>query len=152
MTAGHTPATSEHEPTPTPGTILEGIRQKVFLDRYALKGEDGTPLEQYPEQMWRRVARGIAAVEPSEEKRAEWEDKFYDLLRDFKFVPGGRILSGAGTGHEVTYYNCYVVGLGEDPLNPDAPRKPMLAPEAARPAFFNALAQMTDIMSRSGGV
>ena len=27
------------------------------------KGEDGTPLEQYPEQMWRRVARGIAAVE-----------------------------------------------------------------------------------------
>ena len=75
MTAGHTPATGEHAPTPTPGTELEGIRQKVFLDRYALKGEDGTPLEQHPEQMWRRVARGIAAVEPSEEKRAEWTDK-----------------------------------------------------------------------------
>src|SRR5205807_1121721 len=69
-----------------------------------------------------------------------------------KFVPGGRILSGAGAGHQVTFYNCFVVGLGEDPLDPAAPRKPMLDPAAARPAFFNALAQMTDIMSRSGGV
>ena len=134
------------------GTVLEGIRGKVFLDRYARKGEDGTPLEQYPEQMWRRVAAGIAAVEPTPEKQAEWTERFYGLLRDFKFVPGGRILSGAGTGHQVTYYNCYVVGLGEDPLDPDAPRYPRLDPTEARPAFFNALGQMTDIMSRSGGV
>jgi len=134
------------------GTVLEGIRHKVFLDRYARKGEDGTPLEQYPEQMWRRVAAGIAEVEPTPEKRAEWTEKFAGLLSDFKFVPGGRILSGAGTGHQVTYYNCYVVGLGEDPLDPAAPRRPQLSPAAARPAFFNALTQMTDIMSRSGGV
>ncbi len=134
------------------GTVLEGIRSKVFLDRYARKGEDGTPLEQYPEQMWRRVAAGIAAVEPTPEKQAEWTERFYGLLRDFKFVPGGRILSGAGTGHQVTYYNCYVVGLGEDPLDPDALRYPRLDPTEARPAFFNALGQMTDIMSRSGGV
>ncbi len=134
------------------GTVLEGIRGKVFLDRYARKGEDGTPLEQYPEQMWRRVAAGIAAVEPTPEKQAEWTERFYGLLRDFKFVPGGRILSGTGTGHQVTYYNCYVVGLGEDPLDPDAPRYPRLDPPAARPAFFTALGQMTDIMSRSGGV
>ncbi len=134
------------------GTVLEGIRHKVFLDRYARKGEDGTPLEQYPEQMWRRVAAGIAEVEPTPEKRAEWTEKFAGLLSDFKFVPGGRILSGAGTGHQVTYYNCYVVGLGEDPLDPTAPRRPQLSPAEARPAFFNALTQMTDIMSRSGGV
>jgi len=134
------------------GTVLEGIRHKVFLDRYARKGEDGTPLERYPEQMWRRVAAGIAEVEPTSEKRAEWTEKFAGLLSDFKFVPGGRILSGAGTGHQVTYYNCYVVGLGEDPLDPTAPRRPQLSPAEARPAFFNALTQMTDIMSRSGGV
>ncbi|MGH2516311.1 MAG: ribonucleotide reductase N-terminal alpha domain-containing protein, partial [Ktedonobacterales bacterium] len=110
------------------------------------------PLEDYPEQMWRRVADGIASVEPTPEKQTEWSDKFYELLRDFKFVPGGRTLSGAGTANEVTYYNCYVVGLGEDPLNPDAPKKPMLDPEPSREAFFTALMQMTDIMSRSGGV
>ncbi len=172
MTATTTPAQSsdhdkqgdhgEHGPTITQGatgttgaetgTVLEGIRHKVFLDRYARKGEDGTPLEQYPEQMWRRVAAGIAEVEPTPEKRAEWTEKFAGLLSDFKFVPGGRILSGAGTGHQVTYYNCYVVGLGEDPLDPAAPRRPQLSPAEARPAFFNALTQMTDIMSRSGGV
>jgi ribonucleoside-diphosphate reductase alpha chain len=87
-------------------TQLEGIRQKVFTDRYSLKDASGQALEFYPEQMWARVARGIAAVEQTEEKRAEWEEKFYNALSDFKFVPGGRILAGAGTGHQVTYYNC----------------------------------------------
>lgn len=90
----------------SPQTKLEGIRQKVFMDRYALKGSSGEPIEQAPEEMWARVARGIAAVEQTEEKRQEWEQKFYDVLKDFQFVPGGRILAGAGTGHEVTAYNC----------------------------------------------
>ncbi|HZR39756.1 MAG TPA: ribonucleotide reductase N-terminal alpha domain-containing protein, partial [Ktedonobacteraceae bacterium] len=87
-------------------TQLEGVRQKVFMDRYSLKDADGHPLEFYPEQLWARVARGIAAVEPTEEKRVEWEKRFYEALSDFQFVPGGRILAGAGTGHQVTYYNC----------------------------------------------
>ena len=60
----------------------------------------------YPEQLWARVARGIAAAEQTEEKRDKWERLFYEALTDFKFVPGGRILAGAGTGHQVTYYNC----------------------------------------------
>src|SRR5690242_14891696 len=87
-------------------TVLEGIRQKVFLDRYSLKDRDGSPIERYPEEMWRRVARGIAEVEVPE-KRAYWEQRFYEAMEAFKFVPGGRILAGAGTGHKVTYYNCY---------------------------------------------
>jgi ribonucleoside-diphosphate reductase alpha chain len=57
-------------------TQLEGIRQKVFMDRYSLKDASGQALEFYSEQMWARVARGIAAVEQTEEKRAEWEEKF----------------------------------------------------------------------------
>src|SRR5215469_2111895 len=136
MPSGARKPVSKHPQPIQEGTNLEGLQHKVFRDRYALKGEDGTPLEEYPEQMWRRVARGIASVEPTPEKRAEWTEQFYDLMRDFKFVPGGRILSGAGTPHEVTYYNCYVVGLGENPLNPDAPKKPMLDPEPGRRAFF----------------
>jgi ribonucleoside-diphosphate reductase alpha chain len=87
-------------------THLEGIRQKVFMDRYSLKDANGQPLEFYPEQTWARVARGIAAVETTEEQRAVWEKRFFDALSDFQFVPGGRILAGAGTGHQVTYYNC----------------------------------------------
>ncbi|HLI91501.1 MAG TPA: ribonucleotide reductase N-terminal alpha domain-containing protein [Ktedonobacteraceae bacterium] len=87
-------------------TQLEGIRQKVFMDRYSLKDANGQPLEFYPEQTWARVARGIASVEKTEEQRAVWEKRFFDALSDFQFVPGGRILAGAGTGHQVTYYNC----------------------------------------------
>jgi ribonucleoside-diphosphate reductase alpha chain len=87
-------------------TELEGIRQKVFMDRYSLKDPAGKPLEHYPEQLWARVARGIAEVETTPEKQAYWEKRFYEVLADFQFVPGGRILAGAGSGHQVTFYNC----------------------------------------------
>lgn len=118
------------------GTVLEGVRQKVFLDRYSLKDRDGQPLERYPEEMWRRVARGIAAVEATEEKRRYWEEKFYWAMTDFKFVPGGRILAGAGTGHKVTFYNCYVIP----------------SPEDSRSGILDNLKIMTEIMARGGGV
>src|SRR3989441_424028 len=101
------PATTTEQPTNSPKmTQLEGIRQKVFMDRYSLKDPSGQPLEFYPEQLWARVARGIAEVEKTEELQAYWEKRFYEALSDFQFVPGGRILAGAGSGHQVTYYNC----------------------------------------------
>lgn len=122
-------------PEPETGTMLDGIRQKVFADRYTLKDETGAALEHYPEQMWQRVARGIAAVE-EEQNRAAWEEKFYHALQDFKFVPGGRILAGAGTGHEVTFYNCYVIP----------------SPHDSRGGILENLSVMTEIMARGGGV
>src|SRR6266702_10131 len=101
------PDTTTQQPTDSQKmAYLEGIRQKVFMDRYSLKDPSGQPLEFYPEQLWTRVARGIASVEPSEELQARWEKRFYEALSDFQFVPGGRILAGAGSGHAVTYYNC----------------------------------------------
>ncbi|GCE17048.1 ribonucleotide reductase N-terminal alpha domain-containing protein [Dictyobacter kobayashii] len=117
-------------------TQLEGIRQKVFMDRYSLKDPDGNALEFYPEQLWQRVARGIAAVEQTDEKRAEWEKLFYEALTNFQFVPGGRILAGVGTGHQVTYYNCFVIP----------------SPEDSRQGILDNLKVMTEIMARGGGV
>jgi ribonucleoside-diphosphate reductase alpha chain len=101
------PDTTTQQPTNSQTmTQLEGIRQKVFMDRYSLKDPGGQPLEFYPEQLWARVARGIASVEKTEELQAHWEKRFYEALTDFQFVPGGRILAGAGSGHQVTFYNC----------------------------------------------
>ena len=62
---------------------------------------------------WRRVAKDLASVE---ENKEEWEEKFYTALEDFKFVPGGRITSNAGTGLKgTTYINCFVDGFeGKD--------------------------------------
>ncbi|MCU0475981.1 MAG: hypothetical protein MUC99_07705, partial [Anaerolineae bacterium] len=64
------------------------------------------PLETRPEQMMDRVAAGIAKIEGDAAKQAEWTEKFRWLLDGWKFVPGGRILTGAGTDQQLTYYNC----------------------------------------------
>lgn len=114
---------------------LTGIRQTVFLDRYALKDEAGNPMEATPEEMWRRVAHAIAAVEPKA-KRAYWEEQFYAAMQNFVFVPGGRILSGAGTGYKVTFYNCFVIP----------------SPHDSRQGILHTLSEMVEIMSRGGGV
>lgn len=84
---------------------LDGIRQKVFLDRYALKDKAGAPVEKTQGEMWSRVARAIAKAEKSKNRKT-WEKKFSSAMQDFKFVPGGRVLAGAGTGFDVTFYNC----------------------------------------------
>lgn len=114
---------------------LDGIRQKVFLDRYSLKDKAGAPLEKSPNEMWKRVAKGIASVEKPKERK-KWEKKFYDVMEDFKFLPGGRILAGAGTGFDVTYYNCFVI-----PNPPDS-----------RGGIMANLTQMIEIMAHGGGV
>lgn len=65
------------------------------------------PLEVYYEQIAKRVARGLAEVEKTEGKQAEWFEKFYEILRPLDFVPAGRVLYGAGSGQNVTYFNCF---------------------------------------------
>lgn len=114
---------------------LDGVREKVFLDRYALKGTKGELLEKTPQEMWRRVASGIAKNEKTKYRKT-WEKKFYGVMEDFKFVPGGRILSGAGTNYQVTYFNCFVIP----------------SPKDSREGILESLKQLVEIQSRSGGV
>ncbi|MBZ0276738.1 MAG: ribonucleoside-diphosphate reductase, adenosylcobalamin-dependent, partial [Anaerolineae bacterium] len=64
------------------------------------------PLETDPGQMMDRVAAGIAAAESTAKLRKTWTERFRWLLEDWKFVPGGRILTAAGTDQELTFYNC----------------------------------------------
>ncbi len=63
---------------------------------------------------WQRVARAIAAAEPHD--AAGWTERFVTLLAQFRFLPGGRILAGAGTGQRVTLFNCFVMGEIADDL------------------------------------
>ena len=48
--------------------------------------------------------------------RRRWERPFYEALEDFRFLPAGRILSGAGSGRRVTLFNCFVMGDIADDL------------------------------------
>ena len=65
------------------------------------------------DSMIQRVAKSLASVEKDKEK---WEEKFTGILKSLKFIPGGRILSNAGTPLKgTTFINCFVDGLqGED--------------------------------------
>ncbi|MBU6449704.1 MAG: adenosylcobalamin-dependent ribonucleoside-diphosphate reductase, partial [Rhodospirillales bacterium] len=73
----------------------------------------GVPVDASVEDMWRRVARALAEVEA---EPAKWETPFYEALENFRFIPAGRILSGAGTERRVTLFNCFVMGDIEDDL------------------------------------
>lgn len=94
----------------------DDLRARVFYDKYALRNVDGYVVEATPPQMWARIARELASVEVTPAKRAEWEQKFYWLLEDFRFVPGGRIMHGAGNPKRVTLLNCYVDPIKEDSI------------------------------------
>ena len=92
------------------------IRARVFFEKYALKDESGKIIETLPSQMWDRVATEIAGTEATDEARKEWVQKFKWLLGDFRFLPGGRILFGAGQKRKSTLLNCYVIPVKDDTL------------------------------------
>lgn len=105
------------------------------IERRAIEHVD-KPLELVPEQMFDRIAKSIAGVEKTVEKKTEWEGKYRKLMEDWKYVPAGRIFTGAGTGQNLTFYNCYVIPHPKD----------------SRQGIFETLGQMAEIMSRGGGV
>lgn len=115
---------------------LTGISEKVFSDRYSLKDKNGKPTEKKPDEMWKRISKAVAAQEITPEGKKKWEKEFNDVMKDFKYVPGGRILAGAGTGYDVTFYNCFVIP----------------SPKDARGGILETLKQMVEIMARGGGV
>ena len=89
------------------------ISRQIWDAKYRMKAHDGTPIDVTIEDSWRRVARALAAPENDPER---WEVPFYKVLEDFRFLPAGRILAGAGTGRRVTLFNCFVMGNVEDDL------------------------------------
>lgn len=168
---------------------LEGLSEKIFLDRYAKKQPDGRsckvgdtvlvlvkddpkfpskevgevvsrdgmdvgirlrggkevkttvdklvlPIERTQDEMWSRLAQSIASAERQPAKQAEWAGRFRSMLDDWKLVPGGRIMAGAGASDELTLFNCYVVP----------------SPKDSRGGIMETLSDMTEIMARGGGV
>src|SRR6056297_3452148 len=89
------------------------IAEQIWDMKYRLKEPDGTPVDATVEDTWRRIAKALAAVEKTP---ADWEDRFYAALEDFRFLPAGRIVAGAGTGRSVTLFNCFGMGTIEDSM------------------------------------
>ncbi|MBI3575625.1 MAG: adenosylcobalamin-dependent ribonucleoside-diphosphate reductase [Gammaproteobacteria bacterium] len=89
------------------------ISRHIWNTKYRWRDGD-TIHDRTIEDTWRRIARALAAVEKDP---GLWEGRFHDILKDFKFLPGGRIQAGAGTGRRVTLFNCFVMGTVEDSLD-----------------------------------
>lgn len=69
---------------------------KVLRHRYLLRDEQGKVIET-PEEMFRRVAKTIASAESTYGSNPdEWEEKFYALMTDLKFLPNSPTLMNAG--------------------------------------------------------
>ncbi len=94
------------------------------------------PLEVFYEQIAKRNATGLASVEKTEERRKESFDSFYGQLSKLNFIPAGRVLYGAGSDTEVTFFNCYVMPFVAD----------------SREGISDHRKQVMEIMSRGGGV
>lgn len=101
--------------------------------KYRLKEPDGTPVDKSVDDTWRRVARALAA---GERDSALWEKRFFGALEGFQFLPAGRILAGAGTGRDVTLFNCFVMGTIDDSM----------------PGIFDGLKEAALTLQQGGGI
>jgi ribonucleoside-diphosphate reductase alpha chain len=93
--------------------VVASISQQIWDMKYRLKGPSGEPLDKTIEDTWRRVATALAAPERDP---ALWAERFYAAMSDFKFLPAGRVVAGAGTGRLVTLFNCFVMGTIPDDM------------------------------------
>lgn len=117
------------------GALSDPTEKETGLLTRRLEAID-KPLEVYYEQIAHRVAHGLAAVEATPQEQQHAEEDFYSLLSSQDFVPAGRVLYGAGSHTNVTYFNCYVM-----PFVPDS-----------REGIADYRKQVMEIMSRGGGV
>jgi ribonucleoside-diphosphate reductase alpha chain len=98
------------------------IRNKRIVDK---------PLELYFEQIAKRVANHLG-----EDDSQEIINDFYHEVSSLNLVPAGRVLFGAGSQTNVTYFNCFVMPFIHD----------------SRGGISDHRKQVMEIMSRGGGV
>ncbi len=99
------------------GPFSAGISELIWDLKYRLRGADGSPIDDTLQDTFQRVAQAAAGAERGNPReKAVWEQRFYDCVADFGFLPAGRILAGAESGRAVTLFNCFVMGPVPDDL------------------------------------
>jgi len=88
------------------------IAASVFLDKYALRNNDGEILEKIPDQMHRRIAKEFARIERKKFKNPISEDEIFNLLDRFScIIPQGSPMYGIGNENQlVSLSNCFKAG------------------------------------------
>ncbi|MFQ5954914.1 MAG: adenosylcobalamin-dependent ribonucleoside-diphosphate reductase, partial [Kiloniellales bacterium] len=114
---------------------VAAVSQHIWDMKYRLKTPTGEPVDATIEDSWRRVARALAEPE-AEAERERWAERFYGAMEDFQFLPAGRILAGAGSGRDVTLFNCFVMGAIPDDMT----------------GIFESLTEAALTMQQGGGI
>ena len=116
-----------------PDGFANPVAQHIWESRYRYRRDDRWQDESIDATWW-RVAQALAA--PEAFGREAWAARFHELLAGFAFLPGGRILAGAGTHHQVTLFNCFVMGVVPDSLD----------------GIFTALRESALTLQQGGGI
>ncbi|MHC4714549.1 MAG: adenosylcobalamin-dependent ribonucleoside-diphosphate reductase [Planctomycetota bacterium] len=105
---------------------------KVLERRYLRKDEAGEVVET-PREMFRRVAKAVAAADGNYGSTAEAEEKFYRLMTSLEFLPNSPTLMNAGTSLG-QLAACFVIPVGDSIIE-----------------IFDALKDMAIIHQSGGG-
>ncbi len=112
---------------------IAAISQQIWDMKYRFKSADGEAIDKTIDDTFHRVGTALAQAETSPE---DYADEFYEVLRDFRFLPAGRIMSGAGTERDVTLFNCFVMGDVPDDMS----------------GIFESLREAALTMQQGGGI
>ena len=91
------------------------LAEEIWTAKYRFAPIEGAADEDFAATAT-RVAMAVAEAEP-EECRIAWFERFREAMLDFRFLPAGRIIAGAGTARSVTLFNCFVMGTVPDSLS-----------------------------------
>lgn len=136
-----------------PVSTTQPICADVLLEKYCKEGETTE------DQIFRRVAKGIASVESEKlvtrefeldgvlvkkpiSQRSYWEQVFYNNMKNGG-LGAGRIMSSGGTGIGATLINCFVTPVGDCMEGYD---------EDGNPGIYTALSHSAFTLRRGGGV
>ena len=92
------------------------LAAKVFVDKYALRNNEGNLLEKTPEDMHWRLAKEFARVEKKKYKNTNMkplgEEEIFSYLDKFKYIiPQGSPMAGIGNKYQyVSLSNCFLAG------------------------------------------
>ena len=93
------------------------LSQNIYKNKYYLKDIKGNYIEEKPEDVFLRISAFIASQEPSAKNQIKWAEKFYNDLYNGFWLPGGRVVAGAGDIYRLkTLANCFVTEIKGDDI------------------------------------
>ena len=113
---------------------LSDTAERLARRKYYQKDADGNIIEDF-DKLCLRVAMAIAGAEKNTVDRNYWAGRYYQLMNELWFLPGGRILANAGSDKNNSLYNCYYLSI-----------------EDSRDSIYTVLKKAAEIFAHGGGI